>query len=68
MFDAPVSGGDTGAIAGTLSIMLGGGEDTFKHCMPIFQALGKTIVRVGESGAGQLVKYRLDIVVAHVLP
>ncbi len=45
MLDAPVSGGDTGAIAGTLSIMVGGDEDTFKHCMPIFQAFCKAIPR-----------------------
>lgn len=67
MLDAPVSGGDTGAIAGTLSIMVGGDEDTFKHCMPIFQALGKTIVHVGESGAGQIVKACNQIVVALVI-
>ena len=68
LLDAPVSGGDKGAIAGTLSIMVGGDEAAFEHCMPIFQVLGKTIVRVGESGAGQIVRYRLDIVVGHVLP
>ncbi len=56
MLDAPVSGGDKGAIAGTLSIMIGGDEDTFKRCITIFQALGKTIVYVGGSGAGQVVK------------
>ena len=67
MLDAPVSGGDKGAIAGTLSIMVGGEEDTFKHCMPIFQALGKTIVHVGKSGAGQVVKACNQIVVALVI-
>src|SRR5204863_2150977 len=50
MLDAPVSGGDKGAIAGTLSIMVGGEEETFQRCMPIFQALGKTIVHVGNNG------------------
>jgi len=64
MLDAPVSGGDKGAIAGTLSIMVGGDEDAFQQCLPIFQALGKTIVRVGESGAGQVVKACNQIVVA----
>lgn len=64
MLDAPVSGGDKGAIAGTLSIMVGGDEATFERCMPIFQAMGKTIVRVGESGAGQIVKACNQIVVA----
>ena len=56
ILDAPVSGGDKGAIAGTLSIMVGGEEETFQHCIPIFQALGKTVVHVGKSGAGQIVK------------
>ena len=64
MLDAPVSGGDKGAIAGTLSIMVGGKADVFARCLPIFQALGKTIVHVGESGAGQVVKACNQIVVA----
>jgi 2-hydroxy-3-oxopropionate reductase len=64
MLDAPVSGGDKGAIAGTLSIMVGGDEGTFKRCLPIFQALGKTIVHVGKNGAGQIVKACNQIVVA----
>lgn len=64
LLDAPVSGGDKGAIAGTLSIMVGGDEAAFEHCFPIFQALGKTIVYVGESGAGQVVKACNQIVVA----
>src|SRR2546425_4300159 len=67
MLDAPVSGGDKGAIAGTLSIMVGGEEDTFKRCLPIFQALGKTIVHVGKSGAGQVVKACNQIVVALII-
>ena len=67
LLDAPVSGGDKGAIAGTLSIMVGGDEETFKRCIPIFQALGKTIVHVGESGAGQVVKACNQIVVALII-
>ena len=67
LLDAPVSGGDAGAIAGTLSIMVGGDEETFKRCTPIFQALGKTIVHVGGSGAGQVVKACNQIVVALVI-
>jgi 2-hydroxy-3-oxopropionate reductase len=67
MLDAPVSGGDKGAIAATLSIMVGGDEETFRRCTPIFQALGKTIVHVGESGAGQVVKACNQIVVALVI-
>ena len=67
ILDAPVSGGDKGAIAGTLSIMVGGEEETFQHCIPIFQALGKTVVHVGKSGAGQIVKACNQIVVALVI-
>jgi len=67
LLDAPVSGGDKGAIAGTLSIMVGGDEETFHRCMPIFQALGKTIVHVGTSGAGQVVKACNQIVVALII-
>ncbi len=64
MLDAPVSGGDKGAIAGTLSIMVGGDEAAFNQSMPIFEAMGKTIVRVGPSGAGQTVKCCNQVVVA----
>lgn len=67
MLDAPVSGGDKGAITGTLSIMVGGDEDSFQRCVPIFQVLGKTIVYVGESGAGQIVKACNQIVVALII-
>lgn len=67
MLDAPVSGGDKGAIAASLSIMVGGDEETFRRCLPIFQALGKTIVHVGGSGAGQVVKACNQIVVALVI-
>ncbi len=56
MLDAPVSGGDTGAIAGTLSIMVGGKEDVFNRCLPVFQAMGKNVNLIGGSGAGQMTK------------
>ena len=56
MLDAPVSGGDVGAIAGTLAIMAGGEAAVFERCLPVFQAMGKTIVHVGPAGAGQVVK------------
>lgn len=57
MLDAPVSGGDTGAINGTLSIMVGGPEDTFKECLPLFEVLGENIIHIGEqNGAGQSTK------------
>ena len=56
MLDAPVSGGDVGAKAGTLAIMVGGDAPVFERCLPVLQAMGKTIVHVGPSGAGQVVK------------
>ncbi len=62
--DAPVSGGDKGAIAGTLSIMVGGSEDAFQRAMPLFQAMGTTIVHCGGPGAGQTVKSCNQIAVA----
>ena len=54
--DAPVSGGEVGAIAGTLSIMAGGSEAGFARAKPAFECMGKNIVHVGESGAGQVTK------------
>jgi 2-hydroxy-3-oxopropionate reductase len=62
--DAPVSGGDIGARAGTLSIMVGGSQEAFDRTMPLFEAMGKTIILVGESGAGQIAKAANQIVVA----
>ena len=62
--DAPVSGGEGGAIAGTLSIMVGGEASTFNSCLPILQAMGKNIIHVGPSGSGQLVKLCNQIAVA----
>ncbi len=62
--DAPVSGGEGGAIAGTLSIMVGGKEETFARCLPILEAMGKNIIHVGEVGAGQLTKLCNQIAVA----
>jgi 3-hydroxyisobutyrate dehydrogenase len=56
MLDAPVSGGDVGAKAGTLAIMVGGEAATFERCLPVLQAMGKTIVHVGTNGSGQVVK------------
>jgi 2-hydroxy-3-oxopropionate reductase len=64
MLDAPVSGGDVGAQRGTLSIMVGGPEETFDACLPILQAMGKQITYIGESGAGQTTKACNQIVVA----
>ncbi|MGA7670533.1 MAG: 2-hydroxy-3-oxopropionate reductase [Nitrolancea sp.] len=62
--DAPVSGGDKGAIAGTLSIMVGGRAKDFERAKPLFEVMGKTIVHVGASSAGQTVKACNQIVVA----
>ena len=67
MLDAPVSGGDKGAIAGTLSIMVGGSEAAFDRALPILQAMGRTIVHVGPAGAGQVVKVCNQVVVAVVI-
>lgn len=64
MLDAPVSGGQVGAINATLSIMVGGKEEVFRRCLPIFQAMGKNIVYIGESGAGQVTKACNQIIVA----
>jgi 2-hydroxy-3-oxopropionate reductase len=54
--DAPVSGGPVGAKNATLSIMAGGRQESFDRARPIFAAMGKTITRVGDAGAGQTVK------------
>ncbi len=62
--DAPVSGGEGGAIAGTLSIMVGGEAEVFAACLPIFQAMGKNIIHVGGIGTGQLTKLCNQIAVA----
>ena len=61
--DAPVSGGEVGAKAGALSIMVGGSKSAFERALPIFQALGKNIVHIGEAGAGQVTKACNQIIV-----
>lgn len=63
MLDAPISGGSEGAANGTLSIMVGGDEAQFARAMPAFEAMGKTITHVGETGAGQTVKLVNQILV-----
>jgi len=62
--DAPVSGGETGAVNATLSIMVGGDEGTFNEMRPVFEVLGKTITLCGPNGAGQIVKACNQIQVA----
>ena len=64
ILDAPVSGGEAGAIAGTLSIMVGGDAADFEAAAPVFQAVGKTVVHVGPAGAGQTVKAANQLIVA----
>ena len=54
--DAPVSGGQVGAEAATLSIMVGGSQEAFDRAMPLFSLMGKNIVRIGGAGAGQTTK------------
>lgn len=56
MLDAPVSGGESGAREGTLSIMVGGNEEVFVRCRPIFEALGRKITFMGAHGSGQMTK------------
>jgi 2-hydroxy-3-oxopropionate reductase len=67
MLDAPVSGGDVGAINGTLSIMVGGSKDDLERARPVFSALGKTITHCGPNGAGQTIKACNQAVVALVI-
>ena len=62
--DAPVSGGEAGAVNAALSIMVGGDAADFARAMPLFEAMGKTIVHVGGPGAGQIVKACNQMVVA----
>ncbi|MCA1691054.1 MAG: 2-hydroxy-3-oxopropionate reductase [Acidimicrobiales bacterium] len=64
--DAPISGGEPGAIAGELSIMVGGDEEDFERAKPLFEAMG-TPVHVGEAGSGQIVKACNQIIVGIVL-
>jgi 2-hydroxy-3-oxopropionate reductase len=69
MLDAPVSGGDIGAINGTLSIMVGGDAAAFQHVKPILDVLGspEKVVHVGDSGAGQLCKLCNQMVIGGTL-
>jgi 2-hydroxy-3-oxopropionate reductase len=67
MLDAPVSGGDVGAIEGTLSIMVGGSEEDFEQAKPLFEVMGETVTHVGPSGSGQVTKAANQIVVALII-
>ena len=64
MLDAPVSGGDVGAIGGTLAIMVGGSEEDFERALPLFEVMGANVTHVGPTGTGQVVKAANQIVVA----
>lgn len=67
LLDAPVSGGEAGARAGTLSIMVGGPAAAFRRALPLLQVLGRHIVHVGDSGAGQVAKACNQIAVSATL-
>ncbi len=67
MLDTPVSGGEQGAIDGTLSIMVGGNEVIFNQALPLLQCLGKNIIHVGNHGAGQVAKACNQILVAQTI-
>lgn len=62
--DAPVSGGDIGAINGTLTIMVGGPETAFQKALPVLEVIGKSITHIGEAGTGQITKCANQIMVA----
>jgi 2-hydroxy-3-oxopropionate reductase len=64
MLDAPVSGGEKGAVDGALSIMVGGDKAVFDQVLPIFQAMGKTITLLGPLGMGGFTKLANQIIVA----
>ncbi len=64
MLDAPVSGGEPGAVQGTLAIMVGGDASVFNESLPVLKAMGKTIVHVGAIGSGGFTKLVNQIIVA----
>jgi 2-hydroxy-3-oxopropionate reductase len=67
VLDAPVSGGDVGAQAGTLSIMVGGAQEDLERARPVFEVLGQRITHCGPHGAGQIVKACNQVVVALII-
>jgi len=64
MLDAPVSGGQPKAIEGTLSVMVGGKQEFFDRCVPVFKAMAASVVRVGNIGAGNVTKLANQVIVA----
>jgi 2-hydroxy-3-oxopropionate reductase len=67
MLDAPVSGGEQGAIAGTLSIMVGGKAAQFERAQPLLEVLGQHIVHIGDNGAGQIAKTCNQVLVSQTI-
>lgn len=67
MLDAPVSGGERGAIDGTLSIMVGGPEEAFERALPLLRIMGQNVTRVGDAGAGQIAKACNQLIVASTI-
>lgn len=67
VLDAPVTGGEVGAQKGTLSILVGGDQDVFEDCMPVFEAMGTNINYQGAAGAGQHAKMANQIIIAGTL-
>ena len=67
VLDAPVTGGDTGAKAGTLSILVGGEKEDYKICVPLFEAMGTNINYQGKAGCGQHAKLANQIMIAGTL-
>lgn len=65
--DAPVTGGDVGAKKGTLSILVGGGEYAYKKALPLFEAMGQSIERMGYAGSGQYGKLANQIAIAGIM-
>jgi 2-hydroxy-3-oxopropionate reductase len=64
VLDAPVSGGEAGAVEGALSIMVGGAAGTFERSLPVLRAMGSTVIHVGPAGSGQVVKAANQLMVA----
>lgn len=67
MLDAPVSGGEQGAIDGALSIMVGGKAEAFEQALPVFEVMGRNIVHIGDNGAGQVTKACNQVVIAQTI-
>jgi 2-hydroxy-3-oxopropionate reductase len=67
VLDAPVSGGEQGAIEGVLSVMAGGTPENFEAARPVLEAVGSTVAHVGPSGAGQTVKAANQLIVAGII-